>query len=151
MDFRDKRGRYASKKGRKKGKSKIPTVLIDHNYVVGKVCDGVDCRNPQCTSYEHRGVGNREGWKVGRRLIELEVLLSNLKYCQACRLGPVPLTYHNIVGEMQKGLSGYLYVECQNIDCRHINRVAYGKTHHKRNAKGMPSFDVNTKLGTGKI
>ena len=113
MDFRDKRGRYASKKGRKKGKSKIPTVLIDHNYVVGKVCDGVDCRNPQCTSYEHRGVGNREGWKVGRRLIELEVLLSNLKYCQACRLGPVPLTYHNIVGEMQKGLSGYLYVECQ--------------------------------------
>ena len=64
---------------------------------------------------------------------------------------PVPLTYNNIIGEMRRGLSDYLYVKCQNPDCGEINHVPDGKTHRFRKTKpGMPCFDVNTKLGTGK-
>ncbi|KAH3824484.1 hypothetical protein DPMN_126320, partial [Dreissena polymorpha] len=32
------------------------------------------------------------------------------------------------------------------FNCREVNRVAYGKHHLK--IRGMPCFDVNTKLGT---
>lgn len=32
------------------------------------------------------------------RNIRLGVLLSELKVCKKCRLGPVPLTFHNIIG-----------------------------------------------------
>ncbi|XP_052695763.1 uncharacterized protein LOC128174187 [Crassostrea angulata] len=39
---------------------------------------------------------------------------------------------------------------CSNTDCRYINKVAYGKTHHIRK-RGMPCFSVNTKLGTAMI
>jgi RNase P subunit RPR2 len=60
-------------------------------------------------------------------LVELEVLFENLRYCKNCRLGPVTLSVNTIRGELQKGLSGYLYVECQN--CRFVNYAAYGKTH----------------------
>ncbi|XP_053374280.1 uncharacterized protein LOC128545997 [Mercenaria mercenaria] len=51
---------------------------------------------------------------------------------------------------MKKGLSGYLYVQCQNIECGYINCVPHGKTHHMKQ-KGMPCFAVNTKLGTAMI
>ncbi|KAH3811826.1 hypothetical protein DPMN_140241, partial [Dreissena polymorpha] len=54
---------------------------------------------------------------------------------------------YNIVGELQNGLSGFVYVVCENPDCREVNRVAYGKQHHLK-IRGMPCFDVNTKLGT---
>ena len=60
---------------------------------------------------------------------------------------PVPLTYNNIIGEMRRGLSDYLYVKCQNPDCVEIKHVPDGKTHRLRKTKpGMPCFDVNTKL-----
>ena len=45
-----------------------------------------------------------DGWKFGRRAVELDVLLSSLKYCRACWSGPVPLTCYNVVGEMKQGL-----------------------------------------------
>lgn len=75
-------------------------------------------------------------------------MLNKLQYGQFCNLCPIPLTIYNIVGELQNGLSGYLYVVCENPDCRKVNRVAYGKQHHLK-IRGMPCFDVNTKLGTG--
>jgi len=74
-----------------------------------------------------------------------------LQSCKACRLGPVPLTYDSVVGELQRGLWGYLYVKCSNIECAEINIVPYGKTHRTPGSKGIPSFAVNTKLGTGKL
>lgn len=49
-----------------------------------------------------------------------------LKVCKKCRLGPIPFTFHNIIGELQKGLAGYLYVACQNPECGLINMVPYG-------------------------
>ncbi|XP_053392723.1 uncharacterized protein LOC123542269 isoform X2 [Mercenaria mercenaria] len=98
------------------------------------------------------GLNLDESWKVGRRLVEWEVLLGNLKYCQKCKLGPVPLTINTIQGELQKGLGGYLYVKCENPDCEYINRAAYGKTYHQTaERRGMPCFAVNTKLGTAMI
>jgi hypothetical protein len=68
-----------------------------------------------------------ESWKLGRRLVEWEVLFENLRYCKNCRLRPVTLSVNTIRGELQKGMSGYLYVECQN--CCFVNTAAYGKTH----------------------
>lgn len=92
---------------------------------------------------------DREGWKEGRRLVEFFVLLSSLKTCTFCRLGPVPLTVYSIIGEMKKGLGGYLYVRCMNPDCGQVNIAPYGKTHRQKK-KGMPCFVANTKLGTCK-
>jgi len=62
----------------------------------------------------------------------------------------VPLTVYNVLGEQKKGLSGFLYVRCQNVDCESVNRVAYGKTHRNKQ-RGMPCFTANTKLGTGML
>ena len=91
------------------------------------------------------------GWREGRRIIEWPVLLKNLEFCTECRLGPLILTMQTIKGEMPIGLSGYLYVKCQNPECEHINSVAYGQTHRPKLGKqGMPCFVVNTKLGHGK-
>ena len=80
--------------------------------------------------------------------MEWNVLLDNLQSCPVCRMGPIPLTKDSLVGELQKGLSGYIYVRCGNNDCQAVVQAAYGKTHHMKK-KGMPCFVVNTKLGTG--
>ena len=88
-------------------------------------------------------------WKVGRRVIEWDVLLQQLQWCPVCKLGPVPLTRESLVGELQKGLGGYIYVRCSNHECQAIVRAPYGKTHHVHGRVGMPCFAVNTKLGTG--
>ena len=152
MKYRDKSGvfrRVYDKRRPKRDKQ----IKIEHNYCNTSLCLGDECSLDGCTSTIHKqkqlGKGVHDVWRNGRRLIELEVLLSNLQYCQNCKLGPVPLTLYNVIGELQKGLSGYLYVVCQNPECGHINRAAYGKVHHMKKG-GMPCFDVNTKLGTGK-
>jgi RNase P subunit RPR2 len=90
-------------------------------------------------------------WKIGRRIIELAVLVEKfyLKFCKSCRLGPVPLTLYSVQKEIKKGLGGYLYVQCENLNCGFINFVPYGKTHRHRGKSGksgMPCFAVNTKL-----
>jgi hypothetical protein len=130
---RDKKGRYASSTTSRKKKSQF--VSKDHSYnttvTIPSLSDPPD-----------------DTWKEGRRLVEFGVLLSKLQHCEACRLGPVALTYESVVGELQKGLGGYLYVRCSNHDCGHINRVPYGSTHRVKE-RGMPCFSVNTKLGTG--
>jgi len=50
-------------------------------------------------------------------------LLEGLRFCVQCKLGPIPLTFFNIVGELRKGLSGYFYVGCENPECHAVNRV----------------------------
>ena len=82
--------------------------------------------------------------------MEFDVLLSALKSCKKCKLGPVPLTYDSVVGELQKGLGGFLYVRCQNSECGEVNIVPYGSMYHEQNKRGMGCFSINTKLGTGK-
>lgn len=151
---RDRRGRYFKKVKSKQQKHRYSNrnIVIEHNYASGRMCDGVDCRN-SCDKFAHPDVGafvDRNSWRFGRRIVELQVLLENLQFCQQCKLGPVPLTIYNVIGEKKIGLSGYLYVQCQNIDCGYVNRVTYGKTHRLK-TKGMPCFAVNTKVGSGEL
>lgn len=144
MKVRDKTGRYKKIVNSRRIK-KQSNVIEDHNYVGAHLCNGQDC---ECQPKLPKNV-SRMGWKTGRRIVEFDVLLSGLKSCKFCSLGPVPLTLFNIVGELQRGLGGYLYVKCTNNDCEEINIVPYGKTHRREKSKGIPSFVVNTKLGTG--
>lgn len=147
---RDKHGKY--RKNRAKERRHDTSVRFDHNYCVGSVCEGDSCKNPTCLQCDIPSFVDQTGWRVGRRLIELSVLLKNLETCTECNLGPVSLTSYNVVGERKRGLGGFIYVRCQNPDCNHINRAAYSKVHRQRSKKvGMPCFDVNTKLGTGNI
>jgi len=148
----NKKGRFKANTRRKSGK-KSSNIIVEHNYAdILSICK---CRTPKetctqnCPVFSHRKQTNGflESWH-GRRVIELDVLLKNLQYCQHCRLGPVPLTYDNVVGELQKGLGGYLHVMCLNVECGAVNKVPYGKTHHMKK-KGMPCFDINTRLGIG--
>jgi len=126
----------------------ISKVRKDHNYAGSYTYMGQDCVITDCKADYHLDLPKcvkrteRRKWTIG-------FLLENLRFCAMCRLGPVNLTYDSVVGEMRKGLSGYLYVRCQNPDCLHVNRVPYGKTHRIKR-KGMPCFAANTKLGVGK-
>lgn len=138
---RDKKGRFS--------KSTPPSRVVKRSSLFHTYCKA-NVNSDNINS--EQGEKEIESWKVGRRIVEWDVLLNNLKFCKQCGLGPVPLTYESIKGELVKGLGGYLYVECSYHDCRYINTAAYGKTHRDQTKKkgGMPSFVVNTKLGTGK-
>lgn len=135
--FRDRRGRFASRK-------KITTnpekhqAEIDHSYVQNVWTEEECCQTVD------------ESWMAGRRVVEFAVLVEGLKYCKSCRLGPIPLTSENIVGELKKGLGGYLYVKCLIADCGSVNCIPYGKIV-KGSKQGSSTFAVNTKLGTGRF
>ena len=135
---RDRRGRFAScKKKTTPHKSETSyDVRVDHSYVT---TDFVEVESSRTVD---------DSWKEGRRVVEFAVLVEGLKFCKLCRLGPIPLSMENVIGELKKGLGGYLYVKCLNIDCGHVNCVAYGKLV-KGSKQGASSFAVNTKLGTG--
>lgn len=124
---RDKHGRFSKAKGTKGNKQ----LEIDHNYCgVSNTCNGADCSNQNCTSYFHLELPksvSKTSWRDGRRIVGFGFLLDNLQNCTECRLGPVPLTRDSVVGELRKGLGGFLYVRCQNIDCGKVNRAPYGK------------------------
>lgn len=144
MDFRDSKGRFSSKN--KPRKQRKIASLKEHSY--STVANN---RSSQTVTSDSLAKNNNL-WKEGRKLIELDVLLENLRFCQKCFLGPVPLTIYSIKGELPKGLGGYFYVQCGNHDCGYINTVAYGKTYREpgtENRQGMGSFAVNTKLGIG--
>ena len=116
MSFRDINGRFSSDKP----EWRVRKPAKEHSQ-----CLKLNSK----TSTAQDGVFN-EDCKEGRRVVELLTMLTlitNLKFCSACRLGPVPLTMHSLKADLQKGLGGYLYVQCQNLDCLHINKVAYGK------------------------
>ena len=110
------------------------SVVIEHNYSNTTLCNCQgDCSSIKCNNFHVKlpaGV-RQNGWRDGRRLVEV-FFLDNLTFCSFCKLGPVPLTAYNVVGELQKKLCGYLYVVCQNDDCQFVTRVAYGKTHRQK-------------------
>lgn len=83
-------------------------IIEDHNYANTGLCNAESCESVESQSDFHQKIKlgsnvSREGWRDGRRIVELVLLLENLKYCQSCKLGLVPLAYYNIVGELQKG------------------------------------------------
>lgn len=128
-----------------------PTVIEEHNYVKGHVCDSVHGCEECCPGITKILTSKKisiDGWKNGRRVIEFDALVSGLKSCSKCHFGPLFLTDRTIKGEMKLGLAGFIYVQCGN--CLFINRIPYGTTHKMKQSKGMPNFCINTKIGTGK-
>ena len=92
------------------------------------MCVGSGCCTPTCPIYNNVKFGKyatRNGWKERKRIVEFHVLLLS---------EPVPLTFDNVIGEMQKGLGGYLDVACQNPECCFVITVHCGKTHQLKNA-----------------
>lgn len=149
---RDSKGRFSGRKISKTFRG-IQRVLKDNNYESGHTCENDPCEDSNCPLFNNIKLGKyaeKHSWQYGRRIIEFGALLDNLRSCKYCKLGPVPLTYLNIVGELRKGLGGYLYVKCMNVECGEVNLVSYGKTHRDKKKKaGMPCFVINTELGTG--
>ena len=125
--------------------------MIYHNFGVAHMCVGCGCCTLICPIYNNKfgKYARRNRWKEGRRIAVFDVLLSNMKTFKKCQLRPVPLTYDNVIGKMQKEPGGYLYVACQNPECCFVNMVPYGKTHTLKKT-GATCFVVNTKIGTGK-
>lgn len=146
--------RNRTRKGRFKKTRYLPqpTVIEEHNYVKGHVCDSVHGCEECCPGITKILTSKKisiDGWKNGRRVIEFDALVSGLKSCSKCHFGPLFLTDRTIKGEMKLGLGGFIYVQCGN--CLFINRIPYGTTHKMKQSKGMPNFCINTKIGTAMI
>jgi len=99
---RDKRGRFV-KKVKSERKVVRSKVIIDHNYTSGHYCSGPEC---ECQPKLAKHV-SKSDWKVGRRIVEFDVLLTGLKTCKLCGLGPVQLKLYSVVGVLQRGLAGF--------------------------------------------
>ena len=84
---------YKRNKSSKKRKStSLRQVLHDHRY--GEAVQDA----------EKKFFTDSEGWKTGRRVVELGVLLNiNLLTCKRFRLGPVPLATYNGCWRVKKG------------------------------------------------
>ncbi|XP_062614363.1 uncharacterized protein LOC134276103 [Saccostrea cucullata] len=61
-------------------------------------------------------------WRVGRRIVELNVLADGLRACQLCQS---PLQLHNCVNEKKFGISQILQIKCEH--CHLLNDVATGR------------------------
>ena len=90
-----------------------------------------------------------EGWKDGRRIVELYYLAEQLRKCKNvdCSL---PLLLHDVHKETRVGYASILYITCQ---CGMLNTITTGKSHRPANKsnKGMPVYDINTKAVLGKF
>lgn len=90
----DKRGRFTQPSTQRK-KLDRRVIIHYHKYAIGHMCSDSNCEErlklPDNAS-------SRNSWKVGRHVIEFDCLLSGLKFCQNCLLGPVPLTFDSVIG-----------------------------------------------------
>ena len=111
---RDKEtGKLVKKTGDKTGKPHTKKSKQDHaDY----------CLIDKCNQAPPKGHVTPEDVITGRRVVEWGVLLEELtRGCHSCGLGPLTLSLFSVVGELVKGLGGYLYVECSV--CRFISRI----------------------------
>ena len=67
-----------------------------------------------------------DGWKEGRRVVELGVLAEALDSCGQCSL---PMCLSSCVGETRQGLGGWIHATCTYPACMYVNRVPLGKRH----------------------
>ncbi|CAC5366709.1 unnamed protein product [Mytilus coruscus] len=80
-----------------------------------------------------------------RLVTELDTLANQLKGCRECS---IPLHLHDPKGVRCYGLTGIVYIICQNSSCQTLNRIKLGKVHFGREKKGVGIFYVNTKAAT---
>ena len=84
-------------------------------------------------------------WDEGRRVLELGFLAEGLRACKDCSN---PLELANTLSEKRYGLGSVLHISCS---CGQLNTISTGKSHRSASARrGLPIYDVNTKLATGK-
>ncbi|XP_033745722.1 uncharacterized protein LOC117331232 [Pecten maximus] len=80
-------------------------------------------------------------WKIGRRVVELELLAQNM-FCDVCNS---PLHLSNTLWERRLGLGSTLHIQCTNAVCDAVCQVDTGK----RGSSG--AFDVNSKAAIGMV
>lgn len=94
MQMTDNRGRFTQPSTQRKKMDRRVNIHY-HKYAIGHMCSDSNCEErlklPDNAS-------SRNSWKVGRHVIEFDCLLSGLKFCQNCLLGPVPLTFDSVIG-----------------------------------------------------
>ena len=87
-------------------------------------------------------------WRGTRCVVDLGNLAQHL-FCKNCQL---PLSLNSCQGFEAEGVSGYLYVRCDNSACEYLTRVPAAKQHFpKGRKKGVQTLDVNTKVVLGKF
>ena len=77
------------------------------------------------------------GYKIGRRVVELDTLTESLLACSACQ---VPMNLLNTVESMDFGQACVLDIQFSN--CGAVNNVATGRKHGR-------VYDMITKLAFG--
>ena len=72
---RDRRGRF--RKIVIKEVKKDKSIIIEHNYCLGTLCNNSSCENSKCITCNNDVPAhiNKDSWKVGRDIIELLCLL----------------------------------------------------------------------------
>ena len=87
-------------------------------------------------------------WKDGRRVVELDVVCTNLQ--KGCSMCTEELSLVNICSERRYGLGSLLYIKCSK---GHVTTVPTGKRHTDPESTSSKSrelvWDINTKLGFG--
>jgi len=78
------------------------------------------------------------GYKIGRRVVELDTLTESLLACSACQ---VPMNLLNTVESRDFGQACVLDIQFSN--CGAVNNAATGRKHGR-------VYDMNTKLALGK-
>ena len=83
-------------------------------------------------------------WHEGRRIVELGVLGESLGSCENKECDRV-LDLRNTISETRIGLTSVLWNQCE---CGELNKIHTGTCHREKN-KGLPIYDVNTKMAEG--
>ena len=98
---RDKVGQF-QKRMKRKNQSEA-SVLIDQHNDLANMCAGETGESDDCPFDDRTNLAineSRSSRKERRRILEFGVLLSNLKSRSYCKLGHIPLTYDNEIGEI---------------------------------------------------
>ncbi|XP_065939695.1 uncharacterized protein [Magallana gigas] len=77
-----------------------------------------------------------------RFIIDLKLFIDNL-FCQVC---DNDIYLKNALGVFPSGVCGHVVITC--LVCKHVNKVAMGKTHQEQQKPGPKIFDVNSKIGS---
>ena len=135
---RDVHGRYLCRKTKSnrganlrnsnQDTSSVDHISSDHCYTVGvglgfDHVDDENAVNDDNVATEVEVEGGLEDWRIGRRIVELDVLAKNM-FCNQCSM---PLLLSNTVSEQRCGLGSILQICCQNGICNALSPVETGK------------------------
>ena len=89
-------------------------------------------------------------WRDGRRVVELDVLVDELK--GGCRFCDEPISLVDLTSELRYGLGSLLSIKCSK---GHINLIPTGKRHFRSRSNSAKAreqaWEINDKLAFGKL